>query len=86
MKRGEDGRVRVAVLQLKRGFVLTWQGRVPARDSQKEPFGTRPVGPDYDERLEIVSIGWNQYQHVHLWRKVVAGYGRGTGMSVAPAK
>lgn len=51
-----------------------WIPQVVERGPHSSHLGARLVDLDNDGIMEIVSIGWNQYQHVHLWNKTLHGH------------
>ena len=50
-----------------------WRPFVVERGPHSSHLGARWVDLDDDGFNELVSIGWTQFQHVHSWRKRVAG-------------
>lgn len=51
-----------------------WVPQVVERGPHSSHLGARFVDLENDGIMEIVSIGWNQYQHVHLWSKTLHGH------------
>lgn len=64
----------VVYLNYDRGRV--WMPQLVERGPHSSHLGARLVDLDNDGTLEIVSIGWNQYRHLHLWKKLVPAYRR----------
>ena len=72
----KDNEVRdnLTVVYLNRERGRAWMPQLIERGPHSSHLGARLVDLDNDGAVEIVSIGWNQYRYVHLWKKVIPGY------------
>ena len=52
----------------------TWMPHVVERGPHSSHLGAKVIDLDNDGMMEIVSIGWNQYRDVHLWKKLTLHY------------
>jgi hypothetical protein len=64
----------LTVIYLNRKGGRAWVPYVVERGPHSSHLGAQLVDLDNDGVLEIVSIGWGQYRHVHLWKKTVSSY------------
>lgn len=60
----------LTVIYLNRDGGGAWTPWVVERGPHSSHLGVRLTDLDHDGQPEIVSIAWNQYRHVHLWRRV----------------
>jgi len=49
------------------GRGTSWAARPVEAGPHSSHLGARVFDFDGDGRQEIVSLGWNQYRHLHLW-------------------
>ncbi|MGH8605733.1 MAG: FG-GAP repeat domain-containing protein, partial [Gammaproteobacteria bacterium] len=67
-----DGAVdNLTLVYLNKDQGRRWVPQVVERGPHSSHLGARLVDLNNDGLKEIVSIGWNQYQHVHLWSKTL---------------
>jgi len=59
----------LTVIYLNRKAGQAWAPRVVERGPHSSHLGAKLANLDGDGSPEIVSIAWNQYRSVHLWRK-----------------
>jgi hypothetical protein len=71
---GAEDNLTLVYLNRDRG--RKWIPHVVERGSHSSHLGARLVDLNNDGFPELVSIGWNQYEHVHLWKKVIPGFGK----------
>ena len=64
----------LTTIYLNRKGGRAWAPYVVERGPHSSHLGAQLVDLDNDGVSEIVSIGWGQYRHVHLWKKTVPAY------------
>ncbi|MEW6681763.1 MAG: VCBS repeat-containing protein [Nitrospirota bacterium] len=65
----------LTLVYLNRNRGRNWIPHVVERGPHSSHLGARLVDLNNDGVLEIVSMGWSQYQFVHLWKKANPGNG-----------
>jgi len=65
----------LTVVYLNRDSGRNWHPHVVERGPNTSHLGASLADLDKDGVTEIVSIGWNQYRHVHLWKKKGMSWG-----------
>jgi hypothetical protein len=71
-KDGSPDNLTTIYLNRKNGRL--WVPSVVERGPHSSHLGAKLANLDNDGVLEIVSIGWSQYRHVHLWKKSLHGH------------
>jgi len=64
----------LTVIYLNRYRARSWVPHVVERGPHSSHLGAKFVDLDNDKVSELVSIAWNQWQSVHLWKKVANDY------------
>lgn len=59
----------LTLIYLNKGRGHRWIPELVERGPHSSHLGARLIDLDNDRVKEIVSIGWNQYQYLHLWSK-----------------
>lgn len=85
-QRNEDVRDNLTVVYLNREHGRVWLPRVVERGPHSSHLGAKAIDLDQDGFPEIVSIGWNQYRNVHMWKKIIPGFGRRENKEVGPSR
>jgi hypothetical protein len=70
MRNSEGASDNLTVIYLNRNGVDAWAPLVVERGPHSSHLGARLADIDGDRFPEIISIAWNQYRRVHLWKKV----------------
>jgi hypothetical protein len=66
----------LTIIYLNRGGASVWAPLVVERGPHSSHLGARLVDLDNDGFPEVVSIGWNQYRRLHLWKSSRPGHGK----------
>jgi hypothetical protein len=69
LRKSDGAPDNLTVIYLNRKGGDAWVPLVVERGPHSSHLGARLIDLDKDGVPEIVSIAWNQYRHIHLWKK-----------------
>jgi len=69
LQKSEGAPDNLTAIYLNRKGAGAWVPHVIERGPHSSHLGARLIDLDKDGVPEIVSIAWNQYRHIHLWKK-----------------
>ena len=80
----DDGAAdNLTVIYLNRGQGAAWRPVVVERGPHSSHLGAKLADLDGDGAAEVVSIAWQDYRHVHLWKGRAVAWAQGTGGDAA---